>query len=237
MRELSSAWQAVLSFEKTQDSAVSVMAGCVIFCVLFCPSVWVAWKVNFLRGRKKEIICRVFTILSYFPPALTGTLLLLWRKEEGITGKALLIALGYHGSFPDLGCVLASLLVCFGVVVHISLSGFKFVKQEDIYAARTLGIRRSRAFFKIVLPQVKKKVLKSALFGLSRSIGEYGATAILLMGIKAGIQEGENTIFGVELSYYLAAWIWSFIFLLIFGVLLCFFDLIGFCQKKIRGKL
>ena len=95
-----------------------------------------------------------------------------------------------------------------------------------IYAARTLGMKESRIFWRVVLPSAGPGVASGTVLTFARALGEFGATSMLAGNIagKTGTisQKIANVIKDGD---YVTAGIWVGIMMVIAFIILVLFNL------------
>ena len=137
---------------------------------------------------------------------------------DGITGRALVHRIGWQGSYPWLGALLAGLLASVPV---LRLSFQRALSGTDpvlLQTAETLGIRRRRAFWSIAVPGALKGIAEGTILAAARAVGEYGACSLM-----AASGNGVG---------YAAAWIWDLGALAAGGILCAAAAGIFHCKEK-----
>jgi molybdate transport system permease protein len=81
--------------------------------------------------------------------------------------------------FTARGLVAAQFLVVYPMVVRVLRSAFDSVPERLEAVARSLGCSWWCSFTRVVLPMARRGVLAAALLGFLRSLGEFGASAVL----------------------------------------------------------
>lgn len=123
------------------------------------------------------------------PPVVTGYLLLLCLVPRGPIGMFLDRVLGIQLLFTWWAAAVASAVVSFPLMVRTIRLAFQNIDPRLELAARGLGAGPLDAFFSISLPLAAKGVIAGAVLAFARSLGEFGATIMVL-----GSMEGRRTI-------------------------------------------
>ena len=195
--------------------------GLLTVMIFFLPALWISWRIAGKRCRGERaggIRKGILSVLLVLPPTLCGALLMLAFGTDGITGRALVHRIGWQGSYPWLGALLAGLLASVPV---LRLSFQRALSGTDpvlLQTAETLGIRRRRAFWSIAVPGAMKGIAEGTILAAARAVGEYGACSLMAAsGNGAG---------------YAAAWIWDLGALAAGGILCAAAAGIFHCKEK-----
>lgn len=157
------------------------------------PAVLVAGWLAHGRGPWRGLLEVLVLLPLVLPPVVTGWLLLVLFSPRGALGRAL-ESVGMPVAFHWLGAVVAAAVVGFPLLVMLVRSALSAVDRDLVAVARTLGLSRSAAFFRVTLPLAWPGILAGACLCFARGLGEYGATIVL-----AGHVPGETTTLPVEL--------------------------------------
>ncbi len=184
--------------------------------VLLLPALWVSWKVAKKRcdGKKAGRMRKgIFSVFLVFPPALWGILLLVGFGPDGVTGRGVIHGIGWKGSYPWLGALLVAVLAALPVLRLSFQRALERTDPQHIFAARTLGIRKTTAFWRIALPGAREGVAAGILLGAARAAGEYGACALMAVSCLRKAEETGSfrlwTLSSLSGTGVLAAWIWD----------------------------
>jgi sulfate transport system permease protein len=109
-----------------------------------------------------------------------------------VIGLSLFLVYGSHGwlgrSFEDLGLriifampgmVLATIFVCLPFVIREVIPVLREIGTDQEEAAYTLGASPWRTFWRVTLPAIRWGVIYGVILTTARSLGEYGAVAIV----------------------------------------------------------
>lgn len=156
---------------------------------------------RFTLSRRKwqplfDVICTFPMIL---PPTVTGFLLLTWFGKNGVFGRWL-ETMGVSVVFSFTGVVLASTVVAFPLMYRTTLGAFQQVDEEIISAARTLGIKESKIFLRVLLPNAKDGIIAGTVLTFARALGEFGATIMLAGNIPGKTQTMSIAIYQAVLQ-------------------------------------
>lgn|SRR5487761_1089273 len=123
------------------------------------------------------------------PPVVTGYLLLICLAPQGPIGRLLYGLFGIKLLFTWWAAAIASAVVSFPLMVRTIRVAFQGVDPRLELAARGLGAGPFDAFFSVSLPLARRGVVAGAVLAFARSLGEFGATIMVL-----GSMEGRRTI-------------------------------------------
>jgi molybdate transport system permease protein len=146
-------------------------------------AVVLGWFLARYRFPGKSIASAVVLAPLVLPPVVTGLLLLTWFGKHGWLG-ARLAALGLPIPFTLAGAVLAALVVGLPLTVMVARGAFEAVdpRLEDV--SQTLGVPPARTFFRVTLPLALPGLAAGAILAFARSLGEFGATAVLAGNVE-----------------------------------------------------
>jgi sulfate transport system permease protein len=120
-------------------------------------------------------------------PVVVGLSLILVYGNTGWFGDWLLDA-GFRVIFAVPGMVLATIFVSLPFVVREAVPVLREVGTDQEEAAATLGASSWRTFWRITLPSIRWGVAYGVVLTTARSLGEYGAVAVV-SGRLAGATE------------------------------------------------
>jgi molybdate transport system permease protein len=123
------------------------------------------------------------------PPVVTGYLLLRLLAPKGPIGSYLQAWFGVRVLFTWPAAAIAAAVVSFPLMVRSIRLAFHAVDPRLEFAARSLGAGRLNAFLTISLPLARRGVAAGCILAFARSLGEFGATMMVLGSI-----EGQRTI-------------------------------------------
>jgi sulfate transport system permease protein len=111
-------------------------------------------------------------------PVVIGLSLVLVYGQDGWLG-GWLEELGIRVIFAPPGMVLATLFVSLPFVVREVMPVLREVGTDQEQAAYTLGASRWRTFWRVTLPSIRWGVIYGVILTTARSLGEFGAVAIV----------------------------------------------------------
>lgn len=111
-------------------------------------------------------------------PVIIGLSLILVYGKHGWLG-GLLDDLGFTVIFAVPGMILATMFVSLPFVVREVIPVLREIGTDSEEAAYTLGASQWRAFWRITLPAIRWGVIYGIILTTARSLGEYGAVAIV----------------------------------------------------------
>jgi molybdate transport system permease protein len=123
------------------------------------------------------------------PPVVTGYLLLICLVPRGPIGRALDGLFGVQLLFTWWAAAIASAIVSFPLMVRTIRLAFQSIDPRLEFAARGLGAGPLDTFFSVSFPLAAKGIVAGAVLAFARSLGEFGATVMVLGSI-----EGRRTI-------------------------------------------
>lgn len=135
----------------------------------------IAWCQARLRYRGQRWVRALVTLPMVLPPVVGGIALLSAFGRRGVAGPAL-ADVGVHLPFTTWGAVLAEAFVALPFLVISAEAGFRSADPELEDAARTLGARPGRVFWRVSLPAARPALLAGMVLAWARALGEFGAT-------------------------------------------------------------
>ncbi len=104
-------------------------------------------------------------------------LVLVYGRLTGV-GKAL-AGIGINMIFSIPGMVMATIFVCIPLVVRAVGPVLEEIGDDQEQAANTLGAGPLQTFLRITLPSIRGALAYGVVLALARSLGEYGAVAVV----------------------------------------------------------
>ena len=111
-------------------------------------------------------------------PVIIGLSLILVYGKNGWLG-GLLADLGFTVIFALPGMILATLFVSLPFVVREVIPVLREIGTDAEEAAYTLGASHWRTFWRVTLPAIRWGVIYGVILTTARSLGEYGAVAVV----------------------------------------------------------
>ena len=189
---------------------ISLKTGIVATVVCFFLGLWAARMVLKAGPRLRAVADSILTLPMILAPTVAGFFLLLLFSLRRPVGAFL-----YN-----------ELNIAFPLMYRNARAAFEQVDPNLIYAARTLGMKESRIFWRVVLPSAGPGVASGTVLTFARALGEFGATSMLAGNIagKTGTisQKIANVIKDGD---YVTAGIWVGIMMVIAFIILVLFNL------------
>jgi sulfate/thiosulfate transport system permease protein len=128
--------------------------------------------------RGKRVVNALIDLPLAVSPVVVGlALVLVYGRLTGV-GKAL-AAIGINIIFSIPGMVMATVFVCIPLVVRAVGPVLEEIGDEQEQAATTLGAGPVQTFRRITLPAIRGALAYGVVLALARSLGEYGAVAVV----------------------------------------------------------
>jgi len=203
-----------------QVAALTVMT-------LLLVSLPLAWWLAYTGSRSKVIVEAVTALPLVLPPTVLGFYLLLLLGPNGPAGQFWIYLTGSPLAFSFTGLIVASCIYSLPFVVQPLQAAFESMDRRSVEAAWTLGASRSKTFFIIILPQIRRGLLTALVLGFAHTLGEFGVVLMVGGNIPGETQMVSIAIYElVEVLNYQAAHqlsagllVFSFIVLfLVYGV-------------------
>jgi sulfate/thiosulfate transport system permease protein len=177
---LSPVWSAVTQPDSVaalrltlEVTAISVVAN-TVFGILFALMM-VRGK---LPGVAKLLLGGLIDLPFAISPVVVGLTLILVYGQYGWFG-AWFVRNGYPIIFSTPGIALATMFVSLPFVAREVIPVLREIGTEQEQAAATLGASGLQTFFRITLPSIRWGVIYGVVLTTARSIGEFGAVAVV----------------------------------------------------------
>lgn len=215
---------------------ISLKTGVVATVICFFLGIFVARQVLKLPHKVKAVVDSILTLPMILAPTVAGFFLLLLFSLRRPLGAWMYATLNIKVVQTWLGCVIAASVIAFPLMYRNARAAFEQVDANLVYAARTLGMRESKIFWRVVLPAAGPGITSGTVLTFARALGEYGATSML-----AGNIAGKTGTISQRIAYvikdgdYLTAGIWCIIMLVIAFLVLTVMNLVsGKNMKDLR---
>jgi sulfate transport system permease protein len=126
----------------------------------------------------KRILNALIDLPLAVSPVIVGLALVLVYGRTTGTGRAL-ADVGINIIFSIPGMVIATVFVCIPLVVRAVAPVLEEIGDEQEQAAATLGAGGWQTFRRITLPAIRGALAYGVVLALARSLGEYGAIAVV----------------------------------------------------------
>jgi molybdate transport system permease protein len=113
------------------------------------------------------------------PPTVAGYFLVVLLGSRGLIGMWLRTA-GVHFMFTLPGATVAAVVVAFPLLLLPAKAAFEGVEREMEDVARLMGANTLGVFWHVSLPMARRGIASGALLAFARSLGEFGATIMVL---------------------------------------------------------
>ena len=158
-------------------SAKLALATTVLIPVVAAPA---AYMLAFYRFPGKTVLDSVITLPMVLPPTVLGFGLLVIMAPHGWLGEAWGAAGGGRLVFSFSGILIASLVFNLPFAVQPLRASFQKLDRRLLESASILGLSRTRAFFRVVLPNCLGGLAAASILVFAHSLGEFGV--ILMVG-------------------------------------------------------
>lgn len=159
---------------------ISLKTGIVSILIVFLLGVLAAgWIFNMKNKTLKILIDGLFTLPLVMPPTVLGFFLLYLFGVNGWIGSFFLNVFHIRIAFSWLATVIAAITVSFPLLYRSVKSAFELVDPDMLAAARTLGMKESVIFVKILIPNAIPGMISGGILAFARGLGEFGATSML----------------------------------------------------------
>ena len=188
-------WRALASPEIRYSLKLSLIS-CSLTAIL---SVWFAVPLGYLLSRRdfplKGLVDAVLDIPIVLPPLVVGlSLLILFQTPPG---KAIERVIPVTYAVPSV--ILAQFSVACAFAVRTLRVTFDGLNPRSEQVALTLGCTKSKAFWRVVLPEARRGVLTAATLAWARSLGEFGPILVFSGATRMRTEVLPTTVF-LELS-------------------------------------
>jgi molybdenum ABC transporter molybdate-binding protein/molybdate ABC transporter permease protein len=141
------------------------------------------------RFRGRTVLEALLTVPLVLPPTVVGYLIIVTAGARGWAGGWLHRATGYSIMFRVEGAVLAAAVVALPMLYLPARAAFAAVEKEMEDVATLMGAGRLATFWHVSLPLARRGIAAGLILAFARSLGEFGATAMVL-----GIQPDRMTL-------------------------------------------
>jgi molybdate transport system permease protein len=182
--ELVSALGSSAARDALRVTAETISVSMLAILVLGTPA---AYWISTRRGTFRDALVTLVELPLVLPPAVAGIGLLVAFGSAGLLGGTF-DALGLDIAFTKVAVVLAVTFVASPFHLRTAIAAFEVVDPALPAAARTLGARPGRVFFRVMLPLARGGLGAGAALAFARGLGEFGAT-IMFAGSLQGVTQ------------------------------------------------
>ena len=168
---MSELWPALGLSLKIAGAATAVVA------LVAIPLAYVMSRRRFIG---KSIVEAVITMPLVLPPTVVGYLIIVTLGARGWVGRWLYHFFDYSIMFRREGAVLAAAVVSLPMLYIPTRAAFAAVEKEMEDVATLMGAGRLATFWHVSLPLARRGIAAGLILAFARSIGEFGATAMVL---------------------------------------------------------
>ena len=141
------------------------------------------------RFAGRSVLEALITVPLVLPPTVVGYLLIITLGARGWVGGWLHGVTDYSIMFRVEGAVLAAAVVALPMLYLPARAAFAAVEKEMEDVATLMGAGRLATFWHVSLPLARRGIVAGLILAFARSLGEFGATAMVL-----GIQPQRMTL-------------------------------------------
>lgn len=202
----------------------------VINCVFGVMIAWVLVRYDFPG---KRIMDGFIELPFALPTAVAGITLSKLYSESGMLGKPL-AALGIKVSYTKLGLIIALIFIGIPFVVRNVQPVLEKLDPQYEEAAYILGASPSRAFRRVILPELRPALLTGFGLAFARGIGEYGSVIYISGNSAKAHTQVISYVIMQKLSYidYAGATAIALAMLIISFLLLLFINIVQVRQAR-----
>lgn len=177
----------IFSGEELDAIWLSIKVAVCAVSVGMIPAILCAYILARFTFRLKSLLDAIIHLPLVVPPVVTGYILIIVLGRNTLLGSVL-ESIGLKFAFDWKGAVIASLVMCFPLMVRAIRLSIEAVDKGLEEAARSLGAGRFRIFMTITLPLSIPGIISGGMLGFARSLGEFGATITFISNIPGETQ-------------------------------------------------
>lgn len=155
------------------------LAGLTTACLMVVAPPLAFWLAG-PRHPVKSVLEAVVALPLVLPPTVLGFYLLMALGPRSPLGAAYEAVVGTSLPFTFWGLVIASFLYSLPFAVQPLVSAFEQLDPAYLEAARSLGDRPLKAFFRVALPMSVPALVTAAVLSFAHTLGEFGV--VLMVG-------------------------------------------------------
>ncbi len=140
----------------------------------------VAYWLSFARFRGKSLVEALVNLPLVLPPTVLGFYLLVVMGPKGWAGRIWELLTGGTLIFSFSGILVASMVYNLPFSIQPLKAAFGKIDYRLIESAYVLGLSRTGAFFRVILPNSLGGLASSAILVFVHTLGEFGV--ILMVG-------------------------------------------------------
>lgn len=172
---------------------ISIKTACFATIITFFIGIFAARFVRDLR-KFRGVIDGLFTLPMVLPPTVVGFFLLIIFGNNG-PFSPLYDKLGVQIIFSYPATILSAVVVSFPLMYRTALGAFDQVDDNYLDAARTLGFKENKIFWKVLVPTAGPGLVSGVVLAFARALGEFGATIMIAGNIPGKTQTISTAIY------------------------------------------
>ena len=173
---------------------VSLKLALVTTLVLVVVAAPLAYFIAFSSLRGKTFIEALISLPTALPPTVIGFYLLIAMGPHGFIGRAWGALTDAHLLFTFTGIAFASALFSLPYAVQPMKAAFQRIDRRLLENAYVLGLSKSAAFFRVILPNSRAGIAASAILVFLHSMGAFGV--LIMVG---GSVPGETKVASIAI--------------------------------------
>ena len=171
-------WEGLLSEDSMAAMRLTLLIAAIAVPLNTIFGVAAAWTVTKFDFWGKNLLITIIDLPVSISPVISGFVYVLLYGANGWFGPTL-DAMGIQVIFTVTGIVLATVLVTLPFVARELIPLMSAQGSDEEAAAATLGAGPWRSFFFVTLPNIKWALMYGVLLCTARSMGEFGAVAVV----------------------------------------------------------
>ncbi|HEX7064573.1 MAG TPA: ABC transporter permease [Bacillales bacterium] len=161
-----------VALKALQLSVVTTFISLGLILLFGTPLAYFLANHNFPGKRVLEVLLQLPIVI---PPAVAGVGLLLVFGRFGLIGQWL-SGMGIDIAFTAAAVVMAQSFVAAPFYIQGARTAFSSIDPALVSVSRTLGVSKTKTFFRVVLPLSLPGLISGAALSWGRALGEFGAT-------------------------------------------------------------
>lgn len=207
---------------------IAFYSSLLVFFLGIASAYYVAKLPRYLKGFLDVIL----TLPLVLPPTVVGYFLILAFGVRTPIG-AFLAQFGIKLVMTWYGGILAATVVSFPLMYRTARGAFESFDNTLAEAGKTLGLSNTYIFWHIRMPYCRQGILAGIVLAFARSLGEYGATSMLIGYTPGRTATISTTVYQMwRTDNAEAAFFWVMVNLAISMVVLLLVNLLEKKEKK-----
>jgi molybdate transport system permease protein len=180
-------WDQLHSEVATTALVLSLRTSLIASALILVVGTPTAHLIATHRFPGRQVLITLIELPLVMPPVVAGIGLFAAFGRLGLLGDRL-TALGISIPFTETAVIMAVAFVSSPFYIRQAIAAFEAVDQTLIDAARTLGARPGRAFWRVSLPLASGGLAAGWALAFARGLGEFGATIIFAGNLEGTTQ-------------------------------------------------